>query len=799
MKIWTVLVALVLVRAAIAKDVHVWADNFGKENLDGTTKELAFGTIQDAIDAATTEEDNTIIVHPGVYDKGDPVPCRYKTSSVDRTTYARVSITKRLHIKGLPGHRDDTLIVGAPDPEAAAGSPNWGLGENAVHCVYNLDGANAIVEGLTLTNGYAWANSAVVGQGGAVTGAKRTYVVDCRLVGNTAYRGGAVYNTYCDRSYLSCNNASDTGAVSQSGRFSNCIFYQNAEKITGALFNYPGNFYNCTFCNNKGTVFGYTPAEDYHSMYGCIFTGSKISYVTKDESGKWERYYNCIADRAFGTESTVENCDPEAVANQFVSIEDGDYRLLNTSSAIGRADAETLQALTFPEGYVRKDYLGVELPESGSVNAGAVQAIAYPTTVTVVNPTDGTLTVEGGSGATGESVIYTGDKMNVIANLDRPFEGLLVNGSLQPTSVTNVEIFAGSVAQEIRIELQSGTNWFVSATAGNDDWSGAYAAQPCRTFQKIAEKNIKSGDCIHAAAGTYDQGVCEWETTISSTKQLFRSRALVPNGVTLVADEGAEKTIIRGADGTDPESPSLTAVRCVTMAGNGLLRGFTLTNGYCYNPDPAVSDGSRGGSAVWGNVSYKPVIEDCIVTGNTSYYGTLFRLTAKRCQIYGNTSAQRGAVGHVCKFYGCYIDGGSAANGLNYVSAYVNCTLVNAQSSQASAGPVNCVIVGGSISKVNSVSDLSHCLVSPSTKGITQGEGTATSIFAKTLAEMKLDAADRYCPLAGSPAINNGELTDAQWKLLGDKDLLGNPRLSGSKVDIGAFERIIRPAIIFFN
>ena len=84
-----------------------------------------------------------------------------------------------------------------------------------------------------------------------------------------------------------------------------------------------------------------------------------------------------------------------------------------------------------------------------------------------------------------------------------------------------------------------------------------------------------SGDTVHAAAGRYDESSV---VVASST----RARVSVKGGVTLVADEGAEKPFIVGAPADvtiDPYGYGMgtNAIRCAYVAKNGYLTGFTLT------------------------------------------------------------------------------------------------------------------------------------------------------------------------------------------------------------------------------
>ena len=89
---------------------YVDDDNYGKPGMDGTKPETAYGTIQDAIDADDTKAGDTILVLPGVYDKGE----KSVNESGGKVRKVRVYVTKaNLTIRATSTRGpDDTHIVG---------------------------------------------------------------------------------------------------------------------------------------------------------------------------------------------------------------------------------------------------------------------------------------------------------------------------------------------------------------------------------------------------------------------------------------------------------------------------------------------------------------------------------------------------------------------------------------------------------------------------------------------------------------------------------------------------------------
>ena len=159
-----------------AKTLYVDAANYGKSGLDGT-EALAYGTIQDAIDAAA--KDDTIKVKPGVYDQGGKPLAGY-----DYTLVHRVMINKKLAIESTDG-RDVTHIVGHKDPEG----DEDGRGLNAIRCVGVAPaGLGSTMTGFTVRDSACFAGTAknaltnVAGGALVYAWASRCRVVDCHGV-----------------------------------------------------------------------------------------------------------------------------------------------------------------------------------------------------------------------------------------------------------------------------------------------------------------------------------------------------------------------------------------------------------------------------------------------------------------------------------------------------------------------------------------------------------------------------------------------------------------------------------------
>lgn len=141
------------------------------------------------------------------------------------------------------------------------------------------------------------------------------------------------------------------------------------------------------------------------------------------------------------------------------------------------------------------------------------------------------------------------------------------------------------------------------------------------------------------------------------------NRVAVDKPLTVRSVNGPEVTIIQGY-----RVPGSTngdgAIRCVYLADDASLSGFTLTNGATrgdagYWPDEAFGGGvccestnavvskcaiSGNSASGWGGGAYRGTLNNCTLTGNSaSWGGGASGATLNNCIIYFNTATQSGA------------------------------------------------------------------------------------------------------------------------------------------------------------
>jgi len=138
-----------------------------------------------------------------------------------------------------------------------------------------------------------------------------------------------------------------------------------------------------------------------------------------------------------------------------------------------------------------------------------------------------------------------------------------------------------------------------------------------------------------------------------------RNRVVLPNQVTLQSVNGPEATIIDGGG----------MARCVYLASNAVISGFTIRNGYA--PDWQWV-GDRGGGGAYGGTLTNCTLRDNFggFFGGGVRYSTLYNCTLTR-----NSADYGGGAAH-SSLHNCTMTGNSAIGGAGVQSSTLyNCTL----------------------------------------------------------------------------------------------------------------------------
>lgn len=187
--------------------------------------------IQAALDAASAGA--LVLVSNGIYANGGRVVSGAMTN--------RIAITNSMVVRSVNGPAV-TLIEGRWDPAATNGN-------QAVRCAYV--GTNSVLSGFTLTGGATRAAGDVQREqsGGAVYGEAGAVISNCLLLGNGAYSGGGgAQGGLLRNCVLGGNRALARGGGSSSSMLFHCTLSSNTATLGGGAWG--GDLFNCTLVGN---------------------------------------------------------------------------------------------------------------------------------------------------------------------------------------------------------------------------------------------------------------------------------------------------------------------------------------------------------------------------------------------------------------------------------------------------------------------------------------------------------------------------------------------------------------------
>ena len=271
----------------------------------------------------------------------------------------------------------------------------------------------------------------------------------------------------------------------------------------------------------------------------------------------------------------------------------------------------------------------------------------------------------------------------------------------------------------------------------------------------------------------------------------------MPAGVTLKSRDGAAVTHIVGQASPNPTHANYGlgpgAVRCVCLGEGAVLEGFTLREGHTHHEAAAAADNYYGAIKSAGGTW----IVDCVVS---NCYGSWQSVTSGGSAVRSKFVACNGVNYDAClsggNYYNCYFGDLTGSYGIYSPDILVNCTL------GASGGGIrypgdggspcyNCVIAG----PIHQGGAFHRCIIAKESYSAASDHlYDADCITNIPLAQLKLDAADDYRPLAGSPAVDFG-CNDYLGDIPGKYRVSAYPsgqRVYNGAVDAGAHEYDIR-------
>ena len=669
-----------------------------------------------------------VLVHPGVYDQG------VKDNNGATRVVASVPSGRLMRIKAAEGP-GTTCIVGASSPEP----DEYGLGEGAVRCA-SLSGRVAL-QGFTLRGGRTYAASASSSLrrrgGGVLMNDSLSAVLDCEIKDCVGVFGAAV---------MGYGNGTGYGHVIRT-KITDCAVPAFADEAVSIVY-----------CAN---------------LHSSLIAGNVIPESASKSAVLGQ---NCIA----------RNC---TVADNTVPKGYGSVSSHRNSAFVNSIASGTVGGVDLPYGMTNPDYIarhslvGTSTKDIGLYEACVIESLTF-------------------RGAGDYRPLITSRATTTGSTADVSDRSLFdVNGVAFDLSAEDGAMMAGCFAQTVH-----GGEWYVDAVNGDDANDGATWGTALKTIAAAGEQALP-GDVITVAPGTYDEGTDLQREDEADPNQgsggrtwggsSIRARAVAHRGVTIVSRDGPSVTIIRGASATPDQQAGQAdvsfgggsnAVRCVYLAQNARIKGFTLVGGRTRLGDDlglSSHDNAMGG----GVYAYDAtgLVEDCCVTdcisvrGGAGYGGVWRNCRIENCSALFKRVVQAAEVTD-CLFANNTGDRTVECDRVERTTFLEQKGLSDGALYSASASAIarNCAFAV----PISFAGILDHCAFRD---GVGNSDRSASEIACIT---GTLDFDEAGVPLKGR---NVGIDAGSNGTLAGDAlDLRGGQRIYNNILDIGACEYDVR-------